>query len=242
MNLTENYYAILGITKESSEKEIKKAYYKLSFTYHPDKGGDANVFSKMTEAYDVLMDNTKRSEYDKKSKWGREYNELYELLNYEFDNISKGWDESKYEDFKKKEVLSIVYYIDDDFDGELEYERWVICKECKGSGKDTKSKIEIKDAKGNILKIFDSEDGCDFCEGTGKDYNGNPCSFCFGQGKVGAKDCQTCKGEKRILGKQKLSGIKMERDQKDHKIEFMGNFSKDVPGKVGHLWIVRKSV
>lgn len=242
MNFSENYYAILGISKISSEKEIKKAYYKLSFTHHPDKGGDANIFAKMTEAYDVLMDSNKKLEYDKKSKWGKEYNELYELLNYEFDNMAKGWDESKYDDFKKNEVLNIIHYIDNNFDGDLEYERWVICKECRGSGKDTKSKIEIKDAHGNILKIFDSEDGCDFCEGSGKDYNGNTCSFCFGQGKVGNKDCSICKGEKRILGKQKLTGIKIDKDQKDHKIEFMGNFSKDIPGKVGHLWIVRKSI
>ncbi len=37
MNLTKNYYGILGVSNTSDEKTIKKAYYKLSFTHHPDK-------------------------------------------------------------------------------------------------------------------------------------------------------------------------------------------------------------
>ncbi len=46
-------------------------------------------------------------------------------------------------------------------------------------------KSVIKDNEGNILKTFDSDDGCDFCEGTGKDYKGNDCNFCHGPGKIG---------------------------------------------------------
>jgi hypothetical protein len=76
------------------------------------------------------------------------------------------------------------------------------------------------------------------CEGSGKDEWGGQCPFCYGQGKAGSNDCQNCKGEKRVLGKQKLTKIKFDKDQKDIKVEFMGNFSKDTPGKVGHLWII----
>lgn len=78
------------------------------------------------------------------------------------------------------------------------------------------------------------------CEGTGKSYNGLDCGFCYGEGKVGMKECPDCKGEKRILGKQKLSKIDFPKDAKDHKVEFMGHVSKDNPGMVGHLWLVRK--
>jgi len=239
MNFSENYYQILGITNQATEKEIKKNYYKLSFTHHPDKGGDKDIFSKMTEAYDVLMDSIKKEEYDTKSKFGNKYDERLEFLEYEFGNIANGWDEEKLKDFKKKEILNIVIKVDDTFDGNVEYERWVICKTCKGSGKDLKSKIEIKDSKGNVVRTFESEDGCDFCEGTGKDPWGRDCTFCFGQGKSGSKDCQTCNGEKRILGKQKLTGLKFEKDSKELKVDCMGNFSKE-PGKVGHLWIIKK--
>jgi DnaJ-class molecular chaperone len=234
MDFNKNYYSILNVTHQSTEKEIKKSYYKLSFTHHPDKGGSESIFSEMTEAYDVLMDSSLRVEYDKKSKFGKDYNELEELFivsldfNYEREN-------QKYEDFKKNAVLNIVKEIDKDFKGTVEYERWVICKKCGGSGKDLKSKFVIKDDQGNVKGIFDSDDGCDFCEGSGKDYLGNSCSFCFGQGKIGSKDCDTCKGEKRILGKQKLSKIKIDVDKEENIINHMGHFSKNEPGKVGNL-------
>ena len=240
MDFSINYYQVLGLTNKATEREIKKSYYKLSFVHHPDKGGDSKVFNLLTEAYDILMNEKLKDEYDNRSKWGSNYDESLEFLDYQFDNLANGWDEQKLKDFKKRESLNIVQYVDGNFNGTIEYERWVICKECKGSGKDNKSKIEIKDKEGNILKIFDSDGGCDYCEGSGKDWIGNECGFCFGQGKVGAVDCKSCNGEKRILGKQKLSGIEFPKDQKDHKVEMMGNFSKDIPGKVGHLWLVRR--
>ena len=237
MDFSKNYYQILQITNQSTEREIKKNYYKLSFTYHPDKGGDKEEFSKITEAYDVLIDVNKRNEYDAKSKWGNNYNESSEFLDYEFSNTAAGWDESKLTDFKKNEILNVVCHVEN-FNGTIEYERWVVCKTCKGTGRDLKSKIEIKDSNGNVVRTFESEDGCDFCEGSGKDEWGGQCPFCYGQGKAGSNDCQTCKGEKRVLGKQKLTKIKFDKNQKDIKVEFMGNFSKDTPGKVGHLWII----
>jgi molecular chaperone DnaJ len=241
MDLSTNYYQILGLNNTSNSKEIKKSYYKLSFIHHPDRGGEQQLFVKINEAYNVLIDEKLREEYDKSSKFGSNYDESIEFLNYEFDNPATGWDEEKLKDFKKKERLNLVVRVDDTFDGVVDYERWVVCKTCKGSGKDLKSKIEIKDKDGKVIKMFDGSDGCDFCEGTGKDYNGEPCTFCFGQGKVGNKDCSTCNGEKRILGKQKLTGIIFPTDQKDLKVDFMGNFSKDTPGKVGHLWLVKST-
>ena len=64
------------------------------------------------------------------------------------------------------------------------------------------------------------------------------CSFCQGQGKVGLNPCQTCKGEKRILGKQKLSNIKLTGDET--KIESMGHCAKNEPGKVGYLLLIKQ--
>jgi molecular chaperone DnaJ len=234
MNFSKNYYSILGVNHESVEKEIKKAYYKLSFIHHPDKGGSESIFSEITEAYNILMDSTFRDEYDKKSKFGKNYNELEELfiVNVEFNYETEN---KKYEDFKKNVILNIVHTIDDTFDGNIEYERWVMCKSCNGTGKDLKSKFVIRDENGNIKGVFDSDDGCDFCEGTGKDYQGRTCSFCLGQGKIGTNNCSNCKGEKRILGKQKLSKIKIDLEKEETIIPHMGNFSKNEPGKVGNL-------
>ena len=60
-----NYYDILGVSKESSPEEIKKAYRKLSLTYHPDKNPDGEErFKGIAEAYAVLGDGEKKAKYD----------------------------------------------------------------------------------------------------------------------------------------------------------------------------------
>lgn len=65
MRLMKNYYDILGISKSASDEEIKSAFRKLAHKYHPDKkGGNEAKFKEVSEAYAVLSDKKKRSEYD----------------------------------------------------------------------------------------------------------------------------------------------------------------------------------
>lgn len=60
-----DYYKILGIEKSASEEEVKKAFRKLAHAHHPDKsGGDEAKFKEVSEAYSVLSDKKKRSQYD----------------------------------------------------------------------------------------------------------------------------------------------------------------------------------
>jgi molecular chaperone DnaJ len=238
MDLKKNYYSILSVSGDSTEKEIKKAYYKLSFDFHPDRNKDIDPtkFSEITEAYNILCSD-QRSDYDIKSKFGNNYNEYFELFDINVDfNFQK--EKDNLEKFKRNEVNDIWISIDDSFDGALEYERWVKCKTCDGSGKDLSSKIVIKDAAGNITKTFDADDGCDFCDGTGK-WKDNDCHFCHGQGKIGLTPCKTCKGEHRILGKQKISGIKLTGDET--KLASMGHYSKNMTGVTGFLILKKKS-
>ena len=63
--MKKNYYDVLGVNKNASQEDIKKAYRNLSKKYHPDKtGGDDTKFKEINEAYDTLGDETKRKQYD----------------------------------------------------------------------------------------------------------------------------------------------------------------------------------
>ena len=63
--MSKDYYALLGVDKNASSSEIKKAFHKLAHTYHPDKqGGDEKKFKEINEAYRVLSNDQKRKQYD----------------------------------------------------------------------------------------------------------------------------------------------------------------------------------
>jgi DnaJ-class molecular chaperone len=62
-----DYYELLGVSKNSSSEEIKSAYKKLVMKHHPDRGGDAEFFKQINEAYDTLKDPEKKQQYDNPS-------------------------------------------------------------------------------------------------------------------------------------------------------------------------------
>src|SRR3989344_6585305 len=77
--MSEDYYKILGLNRSASEDEIKGAYRKLAHKYHPDKaGGNEAMFKKINEAYQVLSNQEKRSQYDRFGK--------------AFEGMGGGWD------------------------------------------------------------------------------------------------------------------------------------------------------
>lgn len=69
-----DYYTVLGIEKTASTEDIKKAYRKLASKNHPDKGGDKEKFQQIQEAYAVLSDENKRSQYDNPHPGGFNFN------------------------------------------------------------------------------------------------------------------------------------------------------------------------
>ena len=60
----DDHYRTLGVGKNATQDEVKKAYRKLASQHHPDKGGDTATFQNIQTAYDVLGDQEKRSQYD----------------------------------------------------------------------------------------------------------------------------------------------------------------------------------
>ena len=75
MVVKRDYYEILGVSRDASEEEIKKAFRRLAFKYHPDRNpeaGAAEKFKELNEAYEVLSDAGKRDAYDRYGHDGAE--------------------------------------------------------------------------------------------------------------------------------------------------------------------------
>jgi curved DNA-binding protein len=62
-----DHYSTLGVSRNASQEEIKKAYRKLAMTHHPDKGGNPAEFQKLNDAYEVLSNTDKKLQYDNPS-------------------------------------------------------------------------------------------------------------------------------------------------------------------------------
>lgn len=88
-----DYYAVLGVSKDASDEEIKKAYRRLALKYHPDHAKDdpkaEEHFKKISEAYAVLSDKEKRQKYDRFGSEGfrQQYSQEDIFQNFDFGNI-----------------------------------------------------------------------------------------------------------------------------------------------------------
>jgi curved DNA-binding protein CbpA len=94
-----DYYKILGLTKQSTEKEIKVAYYKLAKQYHPDvnQGKTNEKFKEMSAAYDILSDSVKRREYDASRSFSSFYSgKQYSSSSYNNTNSYNNYQYSNY--------------------------------------------------------------------------------------------------------------------------------------------------
>ncbi|XP_061770239.1 dnaJ homolog subfamily B member 9-like [Nerophis ophidion] len=100
-----DYYDILGVPKDASERQIKKAFHKLALKFHPDrnKGPDAEArFREVAEAYETLSDDKRRREYDQfghgpppgtgNGGGGSNYNFRRHYQSFNFDDIFKDSD------------------------------------------------------------------------------------------------------------------------------------------------------
>lgn len=174
-----NYYEVLGVNKNATQDEIKKAYRKLSKKYHPDKNPNnkeaEEKFKKITEAYDTLGDEKKRQEYD---------NPISELNfgSFNFDPFSYGpfgFGGHKFrqntsingEDITVDLNISIkdIYTLNNKTVSYIRrkkcnkcggYGAKKICTHCHGTGT-----IQQKSVRGNMMSITTSE--CSYCHGTG---------------------------------------------------------------------------
>ena len=103
-----NPYKTLGLKKKATQEEIKEAYKKFAKKHHPDKGGKAEDFKKINEAYNILKDPEERKLYDKfgVTKDSDMYN-LYRKVtnafkNFIFSQASSGMEDPRIEEIKNK--------------------------------------------------------------------------------------------------------------------------------------------
>lgn len=218
-----DYYQILGVPKDASPEEIKKAYYKLAQKYHPDKGGDEKKFKEINEAYQVLSDKEKRAQYDRFGRvfesggaepgfdfqwaWGRpevdvdfDFGDLGEMIEEMF---GFGRPRKKRDAKRGKDVeIEIEISLEDVLMGkeaEIYLDKFITCDRCQGQGAEPGTKINE----------------CFSCRGTGevqqikRTFFGSftrttICPECGGEGKRPEKPCNVCKGEGRIRGREKV--------------------------------------
>jgi len=212
-----DYYNILGIPRNASKEDIKKAYRKLAHQYHPDKTkGDDKKFKEINEAYQVLSDEKKRAEYD---TYGRVFSEGAGPGGFGFSaeggfgGSVENWDlndifENFFEGFggfgaaggrrtRQKRGRDISIDLNISFEEAIfGTERKVLlsktslCDKCKGSGAEPGSQMEK----------------CPVCQGVGrvhetkKSFFGiftslKECSKCLSKGSIPSKKCSICKGQ-----------------------------------------------
>ena len=225
MNNT-RYYDILGIDKNATPEDIRKARKKL-IRYHPGKGSDPKIYEELQKAYEVLSDPNKRKIYDKYGEEGLNDPEIVKELD-PFSFFTNNSFKSK-KCFEKLVKLSIT--LEDAYNGgrkEVEYDRKIICPECKGNGSSIPNGLSTcLECNGSGIKITKIN----------RTIFQQTCYECNGEGKVIKEKCKECQGKKVQNIKRKIE-IDLERGVHDrHRYKIPGE-GDEFPGKeTGNLII-----
>lgn len=193
-----DYYAVLGVSKNATEQEIKKAYKKLAIKYHPDKNDSEDAvdeFKKVTEAYDVLSDAHKRAEYDRfGTVSGRGGRGRRSPFTSPMDDIFNAFWGARHRPQRTGRRIVVEHQVDLKFvleGGEVSvpYKRRSACVSCDGGGGEaevcsTCGGSGFKITKGAAMTV---QTTCEDCEGKGSVIK-NTCKDCQGSGFSEAKD------------------------------------------------------
>ncbi len=229
--MQKDYYKILGIEKAASQDEIKAAFRRLAMEHHPDRGGNAEKFKEINEAYQVLSNPEKRSQYD---QFGTTYEGMaggpfrWEDVSQNFSaqgGPASGWEDlgdifgdffgggfsgfgqtSRGRGTRRQKGRDIqmdltVDFLESVFGAEKEFELY----------KD----IACKECGGEGVAKGSKKINCKTCGGTGQVIQQKrilfgsfqtvaPCHECSGEGQRPEKNCPKCGGTGIIKGEEKL--------------------------------------
>ncbi|MEN8154033.1 MAG: molecular chaperone DnaJ [Acidobacteriota bacterium] len=214
-----DYYKVLGISKNATLAEIKKAYRKLARKYHPDLNpGDKaseKKFKEITEAYEVLKDPKKKKQYDTfgstngnfrnpgrgsnfegfdfSTSGSSSFGDIFETI---FGNFGGTQGKQRKKADRPKKGEDIIYSMNLNFQDAvkgievpIQVFRKDICTKCNGKGIDKNTKRSV----------------CNLCKGTGniEKQSGfmkfaSPCHNCGGTGYLPGKKCSSCNGDGRV--------------------------------------------
>lgn len=207
-----DYYEVLGVDRNSSAEDIKKAYRKLAIKYHPDKNpGDKQaeeMFKEAAEAYDVLSNPDKKARYDRfghegvnaggSGRGGFSMDDIFSQFGSIFgedspfgDIFGRGGGRQRRQGSSLRIKLKLsLEEIANGVEKKIKVKRQLVCTACSGTG--------AKD--GNAYKT------CQTCNGTGQVrrvmntmlgqmVSASTCPTCQGEGKVITDTCKICSGE-----------------------------------------------
>lgn len=259
MDYNKNYYQVLGLDKNCSQDDIKKAYRKLAHQYHPDKNHGnkefESKFQQINEANGILSDEKQKREYDQRSPNGNAYSAFSGSpfgggFEFHFDNGNMG------------DIFSQFFGGGSPFGG---FNPWGQQREEFRENLDINASINITlkqiytnepfnikyskyihcdDCKGTGFDKNSHSDTCEICNGTGIN-KGKTCEYCQGEGKIYTGQCKTCRGEKVLMKETEitLQNLSQLRNNIKNSHGGYGHQSKYYRDKVGslilHINIVR---
>jgi molecular chaperone DnaJ len=215
-----DFYQLLGVSRDASDDEIKKAYRKLAMQYHPDKNraSDAEArFKEIAEAYDVLRDPDKRAAYDRYGKAGLSgagaggfhHVDLSEALNIfmrdfggfgGFESLFGGGQQPT-ETRRGQDVrVTVKLTLQDVAAGTkrtVKLKTHVTCVACGGTGGadgSRPSRCSTCGGSGEVRRATRSM--------FGQFVSVSPCPTCAGEGSIITDPCEICRGEGRVRGER----------------------------------------
>ena len=209
-----DYYEVLGVSKQASDEEIKKAYKTLAKKYHPDVSTEPNAeekFKEINEAYEVLKDPQKRAQYDQfgfqdpSSGFGGGYggfsgfgeggsifDDIFNMFTGGRSQSSARQGQARGSDIQERITIT---FEESCFgcEKDIKVTRYETCSRCSGLGAESKSDIETCSkcrGSGRVTVIQNSL--------FGRIQTETVCPQCNGKGKTIKKKCSACNGDGRV--------------------------------------------